>query len=364
MKRSIRAAYLSWTLGALTIVMSVLLTDAQAGDEVRPDEPVSTFVNQAIQKKLTAAKIPCSVVADDAEFLRRAYLDLTGRIPTVEQAVRFLDSKDANKRRKLVDELLASPNFGKHFANVWTNLIYSGDIDPPQNIKQADLTAWLATQFSANRSWDKIVQDLISAEGNSPQAIFTIINGDNGKPAANKLAGASAKLFLGVQLQCAECHNHPFAKWKQKEFWGMPPSMAGDPARQEASTPASRRPPAPSSGQERRLHRDARAGHDRDSEHRGKLVGATVKARYLEGSEPALPSGPLRPTLAKWMTAPENPFFAKAAVNRLWYQMFGRGLVHPVDDMHEANPCSHPNSWTSWPRSSRRPDSTSNISCA
>jgi hypothetical protein len=347
MKRPFRGAFLSWAVGTLMMAIFVVWSDAQAGDNIRPVEPASTFVNQAIHKKLTQAKVPCSAVADDAEFLRRVYLDLTGRIPTLEQAVRFLDSKDADKRRKLVDELLASPNFGKHFANVWTTLIYSGDIDPPQNVKQAELTAWLATQFNAGRGWDKIVQDLITAEGNAPQAIFTIINGDNGKPGANKLAGASSKLFLGVQLQCAECHNHPFAKWKQKEFWGMAAFFGqvqnGGAAKKGKGTGGV----AESTSAVKAAKKGAAIATQGPGtivipNTAGKLVGAVVKARYLEGAEPTLPTGPLRPTLAKWMTAPENPFFAKASANRLWYQMFGRGLVQPVDDMHEENACSHP----------------------
>ena len=347
MSNKIRWAPVTWVFGTLMIGIGVILDDAQAGEKGRPVELAVNFINQAIQTKITAQKLPCSARADDAEFMRRAYLDLTGRIPTVEQAARFLDSKDAQKRRKLVDELLASPNFGKHFANVWTNLLYSGDIDPPQNVRQSDLTTWLTTEFNANRSWDKIVQDIIAAEGNSPQAIFTIINGDNGKPGANKLAGASSKLFLGVQLQCAECHNHPFAKWKQKEFWGMAAFFGqvqngsggkkatgkGGVAETSGAVKAAKKGPAIATQGPGTIVIPNTAG---------KLVGTLVKARYLEGPEPALAAGPLRPTLAKWMTAPENPFFAKASVNRLWYQMFGRGLVHPVDDMHEDNTCSHP----------------------
>jgi len=342
MKRPIRGM----AFGTLMIGIGVVLTDAQAGENVRSVEPASTFVNQAIHKKLTTAKIPCSAVADDAEFLRRVNLDLTGRIPTGEQAVRFLDSKETDKRRKLVDELLASPNFGKHFAYVWSNLIYSGDIFVPRvdNVKQAMLTDWLATEFNANHSWDKIVQQLIHAEGTSPQAIFTVINGDDGNPEANKLTGASSKLFLGVQLQCAECHDHPFAKWKQTEFWGMAAFFG-----QVKNVGGTRR----GSASVAETATDVKAKNATGIATKGpgtivipntagKLIGSVVKARYLGGDEPTLPSVPLRPTLAKWMTAPENPFFAKASVNRLWYQMCGRGLVNPVDDMIETNACSHP----------------------
>lgn len=344
MPRILKHFRLGWAIAASAMALTVVWADDPSP---RAIEPTTEIIQKEIQKKIASAKVAVSPVADDAEFMRRVYLDLTGRIPTLAQAQRFLDSTEKDKRRKLIDELLASPNFAKHWANVWTTLLYSGDIDPPNNVRQESLNAWLVSQFNSNRPWDKLVTDIVTAEGNSPQAIFTIINGDNGKPLANKLAGATTKLFLGVQLQCAECHNHPFAKWKQKEFWGMAAFFGqvqngGGNAKKAPTGGISEAAVAKKAAKKGTSIATQGPGTIVIPTTAGKLTGAVVQAKYLAGAEPKVSPGPLRPGFAKWLTAKENPFFAKAAVNRLWYQMFGRGIVTPVDDMFGCNDPTHP----------------------
>src|SRR5262249_19348327 len=200
------------------------------------------------------------------------------------------------------------------------------------------------TQFQRARGWAKIVPGLLAADGDiakNPQTAFVMANSEDFRPRPNLLAGSAARLSLGVQLRCAECHNHPFAPWKQADFWGTaaffgrlrvnsknkkgPPFILNedpdpDPASAQAPGAAIVIPPTA-----------------------GKAAGQVVRARYLGGTEPDLPAeGALRPAFAAWVTSPENPYFARAAVNRMWAHFFGRGLVNPVDDLRDDNPPSHP----------------------
>jgi hypothetical protein len=311
----------------------------------RDPAPVTAAIDRAVDAWLAEHKLPASPRADDAEFLRRVTLDLTGRVPTGKRAAEFLDSTDPDKRRKLIDELLASPHYGDHFATVWRHRLAPRDEANPK--PRADtLSPWLARQFNRNRGWDRVVTDLLTAEGpvaEAPPSEFVLAHSEGARPQPRLLADATARLFLGVQLRCAECHDHPFAKWKQADFWGVaaffgrvrftggmknvrdrPPSLT------EADLPGAG-PPVPADGS---ITVPATAG---------KAVGQVVKARFLGGETAALSGATAyRPRLAAWLTARDNPFFARAAANRLWANLFGRGLVHPPDGFDETNPPSHP----------------------
>src|SRR5262249_40713767 len=147
----------------------------------RPFAPVAAAIDRELNKRLAEAKIPASPQADDAEFLRRVYLDITGRIPTYERTVAFLDSKDPDRRAKLIDELLASPVYGQHFGTIWNNRIVPRDPSNPK-VKTGTLTTWLTEQFNRNRGWNQIVYDLLTAEGElaqNPQTGFIMANSEN-----------------------------------------------------------------------------------------------------------------------------------------------------------------------------------------
>jgi hypothetical protein len=317
----------------------------------RDPGPVAAAIDREIEKRLAEAKIAASPAADDAEFLRRVYLDLVGRIPTAEKAVAFLDSKDPDKRARLIDELLASPDYGQHFAEVWRNRLAPRD---PANGKamRDTLTPWLAEQFNRNRGWGEIVHDLLTAEGDinqNPQIGFLLANSEGSQPQADLLAGSAARLFLGVQLQCAQCHDHPFAPWKQADFWGTAAFFSRLRNSGEKGRPMTL---------SEVMTIDARPAGKKDAgrslaaapgaaivvpESAGTNGGQVVKARFLGGAEAALDDEkPFRPAFAAWVTAKDNPYFARAAVNRLWTHLFGRGLVNPVDNLHANNPASHP----------------------
>jgi ferric-dicitrate binding protein FerR (iron transport regulator) len=313
--------------------------------------PVAAAVDAELDQSLAATKLPASPRADDAEFLRRVTLDITGRVPSYKRALAFLESKDPDKRRKLIDELLAGPDYGRHFATVWRNLIVPrSEATGVKGQPRDDFSPWLAGQFNRNRGWDRIVSDLLTAEGplaDNPQSAFVMANAPEFQPQPALLAGSTARLFLGVQLRCAECHDHPFAQWKQADFWGVAAffgrvryagAKTGKPTLAEAAE-------APQEGK-------TKGGAGRPATVPGGIVipasagkagGRVVKARFLQGAEVDLNAeGPYRARLAAWLTAVDNPYFANAAVNRLWAHFFGRGFVHPVDGFDENHAPAHP----------------------
>ena len=176
-------------------------------------------IDQQIQAKLNAEKVPASPRGDDAEFLRRVYLDITGVIPPADKVAAFLDSKDPDKRAKLIDELLADPNFGRHMADIWSGLMVAATSDN-RRLDYSPLHEWLAEKFNANTPWDKFVNELLTATGEARTRTARSPTSSSNHT-VDKMTDTVTKLFLGVQLQCAQCHNHPFTAWKQNEYWGM-----------------------------------------------------------------------------------------------------------------------------------------------
>jgi len=286
-------------------------------------------IDQAVAQRLAAEKVKASPLADDAEFLRRVTLDLAGHIPSAQKAAEFLDSKDPGKRAKLIDELLASDEYGMHMADVWKDLLVKRSSDN-RRIAFDPLVEWLTKNFNENKPWDQMVRELLTAEGTQEEnGAVTYFLANN---TVDKMTDSTTKVFLGVQLQCAQCHNHPFTDWKQTEYWGMadffmnvkltgprnPAKQEGSPGIIESKTFRGRKQPLPDSVK-------------------------TVPAKFLGGSEMKLDGKEkVRPMLAKWMTSADNPYFSKAMVNRAWFQLFGRGLVNPVDNMDGTNEASHP----------------------
>jgi hypothetical protein len=309
---------------------------------------VARQIDHHVQALLTAEKVPASPMCDDAEFVRRVYLDIIGVIPPADKATAFLDSRDPAKRAKLIDELLRSPQYGLHFADLWCDRINVKDMP----VYREPFIEWMADSLNQGSGWDEIVFDLTTAEGRfnfitrgrrlgsaDPQALFILLNTEEGMgkgPNPAWLAAESGRLFLGVQLQCAECHNHPFTpEWEQTDFWGMAAffgqlrsERVPSGGLQWKETPAAANQPVSTAIPQTAL----------------KNIGKIVPARLLGNAKEYQPADQqlLRHSLARWMTSAENPFFAKATVNRMWAHLFGRGLVNPVDDLRADNPPSHP----------------------
>ncbi len=312
-------------------IVAVLLTrGAVAGD---PDAgALSARIDARLAACWAEAKIRPSARADDGEFLRRASLDLVGRIPTAAEARDFLDDPDPGKRAALVDRLLDSPAYAARAALLWRQLLLpeAGDQGP---IAAGGFDAWLGRKVAEGAGYDRIAREILSArlvgrdgDGNGmaaagaepTPAAFYIARG--GKP--ETLAADSARAFLGIRLECAQCHNHPFARWKREEFWGYAAFFAGVPRQADGDDlPGARAP--------------------REDPARRELTipgtSTKVQAVHLDHSGPAWrPRAGTREVLAEWITAPENPYFARAAVNRTWARLFGNGLIDPVDDLDAA----------------------------
>jgi hypothetical protein len=314
------------------------------------------IVDEDISRKLSDIKIQPAPISDDDEFLRRAFLDITGRIPTAKQAAAFLDSKAPDKRSKLIEQLLDSPQYGEQFGRLWRDWIAPAELPSEGNggnqpIKATrDLGKWFGERFNKNEGWDQIVQKVLTVDGSlkeQPQGLFfSLIGDDQGRPEPAGSARAISSLFLGLQLQCAECHNDPFKEWKQADFWGLAAFF-----RNTKYSFAGRYFDTITESFEIN-NKGKKAVALKDNAPNGSITipkaafknsGTVIPAKFVAASEPLKvePKQLLRPMLAQWLTSAENPYFAKAFVNRTWAYFFARGFIHPMDDMREANPPSH-----------------------
>lgn len=319
------------------------------------EEPLRIFIDAQIEAAWQREKLSAAPLTTDAEFLRRIYLDLVGSIPTHEQAARFLDDQSADKRTRLIEELLADPRYARHQAEVWDLVLFGRHPPGYETDRREGIVRWLEKQFQENKPYDQWVRTLLKAEGNSvddgPPMYF---NQYRNQP--EDASEAISQTFLGVQLQCARCHDHPFEAWTQLDFYGMAAFLS--------------RLQIVSAGKQENLTKYMVAEKSTGDilftgpakEQTAGKKGEPVKPKFLLGeplAEPAVPADfkerkfednkvPEKPLfsrkdqLADWITSGENRFFARAIANRLWAQYMGRGLVHPVDNMSESNKPTHP----------------------
>jgi Protein of unknown function (DUF1549)/Protein of unknown function (DUF1553) len=289
---------------------------------------LAKLIDQEINNRIKADGAKSTGLCGDEEFARRVHLDLIGVIPTAERLTAFLASKDPQKRAKLIDELLADPRFGHFVAESWAIQMIPRDSNN-RALKSKPLEDWLADHFNKGTPLDKIVYELVTVTGEidkNPAGVYFVAN-----PTVDKITDNVTRMFLGVQLQCAQCHNHPFTDWKQNEYWAMASFFMKTRVQGNAKG-AAKGGAAPS------VSEVAKAGGKKGLPESAKIV----PAKFLQGESPKVTGLEMRPTLAKWMTSADNKFFARAMVNRFWYQLYGRGLVNPVDDMHDDNAASHP----------------------
>lgn len=333
--------------------LSLLMFLAAAPLSAAPKSPqsVAAEIDAAIEKVLVANKVPLSPKSDDAEFLRRASLDIRGRVPTMERTVAFLKDTNPDKRAKLIDELLADAEYGEHFAIIWYHRMVRLDDDNRLLIAKNGMQEWLADQFNKNSTWNKIVGDILMAQGDKdkhPETTFFFAHVDDNKgrhdPSPSKITASATKLFMGIRLECCECHNHPFNALKQTDFWGVA-AFFGDTHSQHASQKELKdggNPAIHDGGVVKAKKKDTVVPHPF-----GQIVipdtkGKTVKAKFLAGAEPNVASHPsLRKLFSNWLTSPQNRYFAQAAVNKVWANFFGHGIVNPIDDM-DPDRATHP----------------------
>lgn len=285
---------------------------------VRPAE--ANFIDAHVWNKLTRLGIPPSDSIDDATFLRRVYLDVIGTLPTAAEARSFLADPAPDKRAKLIDALFQRPEYVDYWAMKWSDLLKADKLKiTPQGT--VGLTRWLRKQFAENRPYDQMAREILSAQGpiqaESPAAFFKSLD------TPEVTSRAVSQLFLGVRIECAQCHHHPSERWSQDDYAALAGFFSGITVKKLPD------------GTDAII---ARGGTDQKHPRTGELV----PARAL-GAAPANFDNVIdrRQTLAAWMTAPDNPFFARAIANRLWSHYFGRGLVEPIDDMRATNPATN-----------------------
>ncbi len=262
--------------------------------------------------------------ASDVAFVRRVYLDLTGVIPKLSQVHAFLRDPSQDKRARLIDTLLDSPAHVTHMASTWRNILLSGRFGDENINDIIGMQNWLRDQFVENMRYDRLVADFLVASGGGQTgpAVFYTAN----DLAPEKLAASTARIFLGLRIECAQCHDHPFDHWTQQDFWGYAAFFARLERSQE-NTPTMMVRLVDLDEGELMLPETDRVAVP--------IYPGGAVANEAEG-------GTRRLQLAIWMASRDNPYLARMAVNRAWAHMFGRGLVEPVDDLGQHNPPIHP----------------------
>jgi hypothetical protein len=311
--------------------------DRAAIDEARR---IAVRIDEIIATGYQTNGVKPSPVVDDSGFLRRSSLDITGKIPVVNDARRFLAETSPEKRAEAIERMLSSPAYVNHFTNMWRDLLIpEANADFQRRYLMPAMDRWLRKQFATNVSYDKMVRELVAmpvGNRNDQNMYYRFYDGSNygspmsfyfakqGKP--EDIAASITRLFLGVRLECAQCHDHPFGKWKREEFWGQAAFFAGLKGQRNG---------------------DFFFGPLNELQDRREMnipnTDRVAQARFLDGKQPKwkFKIG-ARTTLADWMTAKDNPFFARALVNRMWAHFFGVGIVEPVDDLVDDNKASHP----------------------
>ena len=297
---------------------------------VWPATPEVNVVDAKTFAKLKQMTILPSDLSTDPDFVRRVFLDVIGRLPTVSETTAFLDSKEPTKRDKLIDGLLTKPEFADFWALKWADVLRSSR----KTIQLKGSTGfqfWLREKIAKNEPFDKIVTELLTATGNTysnPPANFYRIAKD---PMA--LAESTAQLFLGVRMQCAKCHNHPFERWSQDDYYGLSAVFARIKTKPEPGLGTVKPTPATTA----EVVYAAREG-----EVTQPRTGVQMKPRFPGSGEADVPKGAdRRAVFAEWLTKPGNAFFAKSVANRVWFHLVGKGIVDPVDDFRESNPSAN-----------------------
>lgn len=289
--------------------------------------PRNNFIDDLVYQKLESLNILPSESCSDATFLRRAMLDTIGRLPSVAEAREFLDDSLPNKRERLIDALLEREEYGDYWANKWADLLRPNPYRV--GIKATlSLDGWLREQFRANVPYDQFVRKLLTAQGSTWRNGAVTLFRDRRGP--EELTTIVSQLFLGVRLECAKCHQHPFEVYSQADFYSFGAYFANVGYKGTGLSP-------PISGGEEMVLVSQKG------EVRHPLTKAVLPPKPLLGDVAKIEQGAdPRVALVDWMTAPENPYFAKVAANRIWNELFGKGLVDPVDDLRATNPASNP----------------------
>lgn len=317
------AAIMARYMGHIAVCNITVPVPGKVPDAVYAKLPRNNFIDGHVWTKLRRLRITPSEPAPDHKFLRRAFVDVIGRVPTPVEARKFLADKSSNKREKLIDYLLDQPEYADFWANKWADLLrpnaYRVGIKAVLNYD-----AWIRNAFRKNKPYDEFVRELITAQGSTFQNGAVTLFRDRRSP--DELTTIVSQLFLGIRLECAKCHHHPFEKWGQDDFYSFAAYFARIGRKGRGLSP-------PISGSEEIVF-TSKTGSVKHP-----LSGEVLPPRPLFGTAPKIgENDDPRESLAAWVTSDKNPYFAKVMVNRVWADLMGRGLVDPVDDLRATNP--------------------------
>ena len=293
------------------------------GADVKDLPVAKNYVDEHVFAKLKKLGLPPSAVADDATFLRRVTLDITGRLPSAAAARNFLADQDPAKRDKAIDGLLNSDGYADYFANKWSSILRNRRDKDTYASGNFAFHQWIRSALDQNQRYDEFVKEILTASGEISDhpavAWYRQVTKDF------EQVEDVAQLFLGVRIQCARCHHHPFEKWSRKDYYGLA-AFFSRVGRKEGLSP-----------DEQRVFHQRGMATSKDPK-----TGQTLKPTGLGSSPLELTSDDdPRLALAEWLTKKDNPFFARTLVNRYWKHFFGRGIVDPEDDMRDTNPATN-----------------------
>ena len=285
----------------------------------------NNFIDRLVFEQLRQLGLPPSELCSDYEFLRRVTVDIAGRLPTKEETSEFLADDHSEKRTQWIDHLLESGDYADYFANKWSALLRNRGSEDNSGRTTYALHTWIRNSFLQNKPYDRFVTEILTASGEAGRD--PTVTWYHQVKQSSEIVEDTAQLFLGQRIQCARCHHHPFEKWSQRDYHGMSAFFS------RIGRKTSRLEP----GKDNIFHRPGKAGKV-NPKTREFLTPTGL------GSEPLViaPEDDPRQALAAWMTQPNNPFFARALVNRYWKHFLARGLVEPEDDMRSTNPPTNP----------------------
>jgi len=330
---------------ALVLLSAILVQAAESPQKVaaQADKKLRAEVPYANAAKAAPARI------DDERFLRRASLDTIGRLPTPEEVTAFALDPAADKRAKIVEKLLASPQFGENWGRYWRDVIMYRKSEERAQIISGALESFLTESFNANKPWSEIATAFITASGDAREnGACGLIMAQQGQP--EETVAEVSRIFLGVQIQCAQCHDHPTDRWKREQFHQLAaffPRVSArlilQPDRQDISVAVTDSPPRFMPKGPMAMRRVGTPEHYMTDPKNPQSRGTLMQPVFFATGE-KLPLGTRdaerRGSLAKWTTAKDNPFFAKAFVNRLWAELTGEGFYEPIDDIGPDRTCT------------------------
>jgi hypothetical protein len=289
-----------------------------------PEYPPNNYIDTLALARWKQLGIVPSDLATDSEFVRRVHLDLCGRLPTPDEVRAFLADAQADRRAKLIDRLLDSPDYAAFFALRWGSILRNASLAGSEQAAYA-FHDWIRDMIARNRPYDEFVRGIVAAAGEWQDAPAVNWYWQMRDDQLHQPVADTAQVFLGLRLQCAKCHHHPYERWSQEDYYGL----AGYFSRLGRKGLGE---PPPYFSERRRTTGEI-----------SPTTGKPIEPKQLDGPYLDIPpEQDPRHKLVDWMAEPSNPFFAKALVNRMWGHLMGRGLVDPVDDMRETNPPSNP----------------------